>query len=238
VDRRDETVLLDDHADEQPGRADRRGGGPGRSLSPITIALVIGGILAITGLAMAVITPLAGGSPTAQALPAGSAVAAAPADTGTPTTGPTSTGPSTQASVNPLPSTGPTGRFRPDQLESDVIRLVNQARNQARCKDVHNSSKLHSIARAHSADMAAKAYLGSTGSDGSSYADRARKVKYDQPLGENVAHGPTTAQAVMQGWLGNTGARNRILNCDATDIGVGVAQAADGSYYWTQDFGK
>ncbi len=234
---RNETQLIDDFADERPTRTGRTGLS-GWSDSPITVALVVGGILAVVGISLAVIAPLVSASPSAQAMPPGAAGGVAATASAAPGASPTATGPSLQSSPNPLPSATATGRFRADQLESDVIKLVNQARHDARCKDVHNNSKLHTIARGHSTDMAANSYVGSTGSDGSSYADRAQKAKYDKPLGENVAHGPTSAAAVVTQWLGNGSSRGRILDCSATNIGVGVAQAPDGSYYWTQDFGR
>jgi uncharacterized protein YkwD len=77
-----------------------------------------------------------------------------------------------------------------------------------------------------------------TTNTGGNYATRAQQAGYRNPLGENVAHGPTTAAAVVQQWLSNGGSKAKMLDCSATNIGVGVAQAADGSLYWTVDFGN
>ena len=57
------------------------------------------------------------------------------------------------------------------------------------------------------------------------------------PLGENVAVGYPTAEAVMAGWMNSPGHRANILNCAARAMGVGVATGADGRLYWTQVFG-
>jgi uncharacterized protein YkwD len=233
VGERNETLLIDDPAEQSPRRSSRRPAPPTWSSSPITVALVVAGVLVVIGVSLAIIAPLVSGSPSAQTLPpvAGASVAA-------PSAGPSTPGPSLQANPNPSIAVTPTGRFRPDQLESDVIKMVNTARKAAQCREVRNNSRLHNVARAHSVDMATNSYVGSTGSDGSSYRDRAHNAKYADPLGENVAHGPITAAAVMQVWLNNGSARSRILDCQATNIGVGVAQGSDGSYYWTQDFGR
>jgi uncharacterized protein YkwD len=240
VSDRHETLLIDDTPEDRPRRRIPRPSTPtGRPLNPIAIALAVGGALAIIGLSFAVIAPLTGGSPHADALPSGITITAGSAAPGAST----STGPSTQPSTNPTgraPSAAPTatGRFRADDLENEVVKLTNNARTQAGCHDVHNNSKLHGAARAHSADMAKNNLFSNTGSDGTSYPDRARKAGYRDPLGENIAHGPTTAAEVVQVWLSNGTTRKRIVDCDATNVGVGVARGTDGSYYWTQDFGK
>lgn len=239
---RHETLLIDESPDDRPRTRRRTPGPPAPTRRPvniIAIALVVAGALAIIGLSMAVIAPLASGSPHAETLPSGITItggSAAPAASG-------SAGPSTQPSTNPTsraPGASPstTVRFRADDLENELVKLTNNTRRQAGCQDARNNSRLHSVARAHSTDMAKNNLFSDTGSDGSSYPDRARKAGYRDPLGENIAHGPTTAAEVLQVWLSNSSARKRIVDCDATNIGVGVARGTDGSYYWTQDFGK
>lgn len=208
----------------------------GRRIDPILVALVVGGVLAVIGISLAVIAPVVSGSPRADSLPAGVAMTASggPAPSGA-----ASAGPSTQA--NPDATTAhpsPTDRFRPDGLESQVVKLTNDARQQAHCKGLSNNSRLHTVARAHSTDMATTNTFSSTGSDGSSFADRATKAGYKDPLGENIARGQTTAQDVVQYWLTHPAMKARMLDCTATNIGVGAARAADGTYFWTQDFGK
>jgi len=54
--------------------------------------------------------------------------------------------------------------------------------------------------------------------------------------GENIAMGQTSPQQVMQGWMNSPGHRANILNASFTQIGVGIAQNAQGRYYWTQQF--
>ena len=56
--------------------------------------------------------------------------------------------------------------------------------------------------------------------------------------GENVAAGYDSPASVMEGWLGSSGHRANIERAEFRAIGVGVARAAGGSLYWTQDFGS
>ncbi len=54
--------------------------------------------------------------------------------------------------------------------------------------------------------------------------------------GENIAAGYTSVSAVTAGWMGSAGHRANILNPKFKNISVGVAQAANGTYYWVENF--
>lgn len=54
--------------------------------------------------------------------------------------------------------------------------------------------------------------------------------------GENIAQGYTSVSAVTAGWMGSAGHRANILNPSFKAISVGVAQAANGTYYWVENF--
>ncbi|MER7581121.1 CAP domain-containing protein, partial [Kitasatospora sp. NPDC097691] len=58
--------------------------------------------------------------------------------------------------------------------------------------------------------------------------------------GENVAAGFPNADAAFDFWFNETppndGHRRNILNCNFKLVGVGIAQASDGTRYYTQDF--
>jgi uncharacterized protein YkwD len=75
-----------------------------------------------------------------------------------------------------------------------------------------------------------------TGSDGSTVAVRADRVRYPwRSLAENVAYGYPDVTAVMAGWMASDGHRRNILSANV-DLGVGLAYGADGRPYWTQVF--
>ncbi|WP_202638535.1 CAP domain-containing protein [Bailinhaonella thermotolerans] len=121
-------------------------------------------------------------------------------------------------------------------LEDAVVRLTNEAREDAGCAPLRVDERLARAARAHSADMAEHDYFSHTSKDGRSPWDRIRAEGYDQPGAENIARGYGGPQAVMKGWLKSPGHRANILNCKLKAIGVGVQEGAGGPW-WTQDFG-
>jgi hypothetical protein len=56
--------------------------------------------------------------------------------------------------------------------------------------------------------------------------------------GENIAAGFNTPSSVMDAWMNSSGHRANILGAGYTVMGVGLAIAPGGSYYWTVDFGS
>ncbi|HET7723695.1 MAG TPA: CAP domain-containing protein [Propionibacteriaceae bacterium] len=54
--------------------------------------------------------------------------------------------------------------------------------------------------------------------------------------GENIAVAYTTVADVTAGWMNSPNHQANILNPAFTTISVGVAQAADGTFYWVEDF--
>lgn len=52
------------------------------------------------------------------------------------------------------------------------------------------------------------------------------------------ASGYPTPEAVVAAWLNSPGHRANIHNCEARAIGLGVAESADGTRYWTLVFGS
>ncbi|MBI4899279.1 MAG: hypothetical protein HY829_02240 [Actinobacteria bacterium] len=54
--------------------------------------------------------------------------------------------------------------------------------------------------------------------------------------GENIGFAYSTVAEVTEGWMASHGDRANIVNPTYTEISVGVAQAADGTYYWVEDF--
>lgn len=54
--------------------------------------------------------------------------------------------------------------------------------------------------------------------------------------GENIAAGYATPAGVTAGWMASPGHKANILNANFTAIAVGVAQAANGTYYWVENF--
>jgi hypothetical protein len=58
-------------------------------------------------------------------------------------------------------------------------------------------------------------------------------------LGENIAAGQTSADAVFQAWMNSPGHRANILDARANEIGIGHAYTTSSTYrhYWTMEVG-
>jgi uncharacterized protein YkwD len=123
-------------------------------------------------------------------------------------------------------------------LEDQVFAIVNQERGKNGCGALRNDSRLRAAARAQSVDMVTYNYFSHTGHDGSSFVDRQKRAGYTAASGENIAWGFRTASDVMVAWMNSPGHRANILNCQSVATGVGVARKADGTVYWTQEFGR
>lgn len=238
------------HADDDAGRQGGRHRAPAGLRRPaaaaVIVAVLLVGVAGVTALATWHRTPGA----TATLVPA-------PSATGTPLPGdPPSTAtpdPATPSGSPPPPPFSGTGtrtgggvptsgaahvRTGYTGIEDQVVALTNQARAHNGCAALRTDERLRTAARAHSVDMATHNDLSHTGSDGSSFSDRAERAGYPQPMSENIADGYATAEAVVNAWLNSPGHRSNILNCQTRAVGIGLAYASNGTPYWTQDFGR
>jgi uncharacterized protein YkwD len=125
------------------------------------------------------------------------------------------------------------------RLESQVVALVNRERAQVGCGPVRSEPRLALAARRHSQDMADNNYFEHTSQDGRDFTARIKAAGYRGfAAAENIAAGNGTAAGVMDQWMTSEGHRNNILNCDLTELGVGVGKGGNYGIYWTQDFGQ
>ena len=119
-------------------------------------------------------------------------------------------------------------------FESEVVRLVNEIRVQNGLKPLTANWELSRVARYKSQDMRDQGYFSHTSP---TYGAPFQMIKSFglsfRTVGENIAKGYATPQAVVNGWMNSSGHRANILNASYTQIGVGyVAQG----HYWTQMF--
>ncbi|MBK8051345.1 MAG: CAP domain-containing protein [Anaerolineales bacterium] len=122
--------------------------------------------------------------------------------------------------------------------------MVNAERTAHGCSPLNTNSALTSAATKHSSDMANNDFFSHTGSDGSQPWDRMTAAGYNwSNAAENIAAGYTTPAEVVDGWMGSSGHRKNMLNCDLKDTGVGYIYLANDpgneqyQHYWTQVFG-
>jgi uncharacterized protein YkwD len=147
-----------------------------------------------------------------------------------------------------LPGDGAISAMAHTQVEARVLQLINQARATARtcgttsyakAPPLATDERLVRAAQLHSKDMATKNYFSHTGLDGSRPWDRVSRQGYAwSAVGENIAAGYTTPEAVVQGWLKSAGHCANIMNPRYTQTGVGQATGGRYGVYWTQVFAR
>ncbi len=130
-----------------------------------------------------------------------------------------------------------------------VLALVNDARTVPRsCGDrrfravgpLRWNDTLAEAARSHAEDMARSSYFSHDGRDGSKPAQRVARAGYRyRAMGENIAAGPVTAEAVVAGWIKSPSHCANLMNAVFTEMGVAFAvnTAAELGVYWVQEFG-
>ena len=129
-----------------------------------------------------------------------------------------------------------------------VLELVNDARAESRrcgrrlfeaVAPLTPSRSLTEAASVHARDMAEHGSLDHRGSDGSEPAERVARAGYRwRAVGENVAAGQPSAEAVVDSWLASSGHCANIMAPQFTETGVAFAPVPSGnpSIYWAQVF--
>jgi uncharacterized protein YkwD len=103
------------------------------------------------------------------------------------------------------------------------------------------NAKLTSAAYGHSRDMADQNYFAHNSLDGRTMAQRITAAGYSwSAIGENIAAGYGSVQAVVDGWMASEGHCANIMSATYKDIGVACARNTNSTYgtYWTMDLGK
>ncbi|WP_420594586.1 NPCBM/NEW2 domain-containing protein [Deinococcus sp.] len=100
------------------------------------------------------------------------------------------------------------------------------------------SDQLAQSAQGHATDMASRDYFSHDSLDGRSFDQRITQAGYAwRTIGENIAAGQQTPEAVVSGWLSDYGHCANIMNASYTNLGVGYAEGGSYGKYWVQDFG-
>lgn len=122
-------------------------------------------------------------------------------------------------------------------LQTEINRLVNVQRTAYGCAPLTVDAKLTEAARDHSAWMAGTGTFSHTGGAGSTFVARANAAGYATPSAENISWGYRSAAQVVDGWMKSPGHRANIVNCESKAVGIGAVFAANGTPYYTQNFG-
>ena len=120
------------------------------------------------------------------------------------------------------------------EFESQVVRLVNEIRQENGLQPLKANWELSRVARYKSQDMKENRYFSHTSPTyGSPFQMiKAFGLSY-RTAGENIAKGYATPQAVVNGWMNSSGHRANILTAAYKQIGVGYVA---GGNHWTQMF--
>ena len=135
-------------------------------------------------------------------------------------------------------------------IAARVLELVNAARAHARrcgtqsfaaAAPLSRSALLEAAALRYAQDMARYAYMDHTGRDGSSPQQRISAAGYAWvEVGENLASGVMSADAVVEGWLHSSGHCANLMQPAYTQMGVAFAVNPHdpAGVYWALEFGR
>jgi len=156
--------------------------------------------------------------------------------------------PVTVSGTTPAPTPVPAPGTGLSATEQRILDLTNQARATARtcgatrypaAAPLSWNANLATAARGHAADMATNNYFSHTSQDGRTFDVRIMNAGYVgySSVGENIAAGQPTPDAVVAGWLTSPGHCANIMNARFKELGVGVGNGGSYGTYWVQDFG-
>lgn len=123
-------------------------------------------------------------------------------------------------------------------LEADLHAAINAIRAQHHRVALTRNPALDRAARGHSLDMATRRYFAHDTPEGLNPVDRIQRAGATgfTLAAENV--GMTTKgnpnHEIVEGWMHSPMHRENVLTPAFNASGVGIARAADGTYYYTQ----
>ena len=137
------------------------------------------------------------------------------------------------SSVMAAPSQNDTGYV------ARVLELTNHERQQVGLGPLGLSPELNDAAQNYSQVLASSGCFEHTCGPVPNFADRAGQSGYTgwSALGENIAAGYPTPEAVVAGWMNSPGHRANLLSPKYTEIGIGMVRGG-GQFgmYWAQEF--
>lgn len=130
--------------------------------------------------------------------------------------------------------------FNRAALVAGVVQLSNAERAKVNAPPFKEHELLMKAAQDYAAVLAPGPCFEHTCPPVPALRDRVNNAKYPNAvrIGENIAAGDMTAEAVVAGWMNSPGHRANILNPEFKEIGVGVLLGAgEFGIYWVQVFG-
>jgi len=184
-----------------------------------------------------------------------SATGTPPPPASAPAAGPSpapSPSPSPAPAPAPVPASGVLSTCGLSDFPARILQRINQLRaSGASCGSsgqfapapaVAWNAMLTQSADGHSQDMAARNYFSHTSADGRTFSQRITAAGYSwSTVGENIAAGYPSVDAVMDGWTRSAGHCANLMNQNFTEIGVACVPGTSGTTYknyWTMDLGR
>ena len=121
-----------------------------------------------------------------------------------------------------------------------VLDLTNAEREKAGLAPLSLNQQLTDSAQGYSELLAWSGCFAHTCGPVPDFVERDAAVGYTawSAIGENLAAGYPSPEAVVGGWMASPGHRANILSPQFTEIGIGLADGAPPyNTYWTQEFG-
>jgi uncharacterized protein YkwD len=122
-----------------------------------------------------------------------------------------------------------------------VFELTNSERQKAGLGPLALSAQLTNAAQNYSQVLATTGCFLHTCGPVPNFAERDAQAGYIDwtSIGENIAAGYPTPEAVVAGWMASPGHRANILSPNFTEVGIGLVSGS-GKYgtYWAQEFGS
>ena len=133
-------------------------------------------------------------------------------------------------------------------FEQEIVRLTNVERTSRGLPPLASNTRLAAAANLHAVQMAAEsALIGNQAAHshalwGVRYPTMTTRLDYAgyefSSARENIAFGFTSPASIVSAWMNSPGHRTNILASDITNIGVSVARNANGTLFFSQNFGR
>lgn len=114
---------------------------------------------------------------------------------------------------------------RMDRIERAVFRAVNRVRRRRGLQRLRPAPRMSFVAIFHSRDQAANRFISHSGSDGTPFYARIRRVTNARMVGETIIEyrGATTGRRIVRAWMSSPAHRRQLMTPGYRRIGVGHA---------------
>jgi len=138
----------------------------------------------------------------------------------------------------PLPQVYKIGNKDLGRIQLGMLDAVNAIRRSRGLMTLQLDAGLNAAAITHARDMSVQNRPWHFGSDGSSPIQRAQRAGYaGRVLGELISETYETEIETLAAWMEKPETREIVLNPEATEMGLGLYQEANGKIWWAMETG-